>query len=82
MADKFPEGDTKRRYQDAADKLRAPYWDWAMKDGSGQIFHPVLTAPQIIVTNPDGTRETITNPLQQYGYSANAQKELSSVSIL
>lgn len=50
-------------FQDAADKLRIPYWDWA----SIPEIPPVLNQPNIQIKTPTG-EQTVNNPLFQYKF--------------
>ncbi|KAF2116452.1 common central domain of tyrosinase-domain-containing protein [Lophiotrema nucula] len=62
-------GDEKAKYTDAANKLRLPYWDWAMtpdaQDGAMPMSLRRVTAS---VTYPNGTKADIANPLYSYKF--------------
>ena len=66
IVNEFPAGSTKTKYQDAVQKLRLPYWDWAAK--LSPYFPPSLALPTIGVTYPNGTAATIANPLFSYKF--------------
>ncbi|KAF2165127.1 hypothetical protein M409DRAFT_67411 [Zasmidium cellare ATCC 36951] len=57
---------TKRQTMvDACSTMRFPYWDWAAKAESGDVFPAFLSSPQIVVDLPAG-QQTIDNPLYTY----------------
>jgi len=59
----------KRAYQNAADSLRAPFWDWA----SNSSLPDVATRPTISVcTYNKATKQEIPNPLYTYNYPVSA----------
>ncbi|OXV11945.1 hypothetical protein Egran_00294, partial [Elaphomyces granulatus] len=62
IADTYPPN-SRRAYQDAADSLRIPYWDWA----SNASLPNCLVTPQISITTPSG-RKQIDNPLYTYKF--------------
>ncbi|CAI6332791.1 unnamed protein product [Periconia digitata] len=68
IADKFPSA-TKAKYQDAANKLRIPHWDWALAIASNQPVYPTAVSNEKIrVTFPNGTAANIDNPLFNYDF--------------
>ncbi|KAF2815433.1 Di-copper centre-containing protein [Mytilinidion resinicola] len=59
---------TKSRWQNAANTLRIPYWDWAAVPPSGEGDVPTAIRDQTVtVTGPTGT-QTLKNPLYQYTF--------------
>jgi len=67
-AEEFPPGQQRDMFIQAADKLRLPYWDWAVSPPSGQNVVPeVLSQDLIQVFTPSGT-QTIDNPLAFYKF--------------
>ena len=69
IADEFPEGDSKKKYQAAAQRLRMPYWDWAIDPPNSEGVIPLsMRRPQTMVTLPSGVNKTIPNPLAQYTF--------------
>lgn len=57
---------TKRQTMvDACSTMRFPYWDWAAKADSGDVFPAFLSSPQIVVDMPGG-QQTMDNPLYTY----------------
>lgn len=61
-------GKDKERYVAAATRLRAPYWDWALKLQDGEEpFPDTFTRANVTVHTPNG-RQRITNPLMQYSF--------------
>ncbi|KAF2733977.1 Di-copper centre-containing protein [Polyplosphaeria fusca] len=68
IAGKFPTS-TRAKYQDAASKLRMPYWDWAKALPTSQPVVPTaLSDEKVQVTKPDGTVGQIDNPLFDYNF--------------
>lgn len=68
IADKFPSA-TRAKYQDAANKLRIPHWDWAKALASNQPVYPTaISNERVQVTFPNGTSATINNPLYKYDF--------------
>lgn len=70
IANEFPEGESRQKYQDAASKLRLPFWDWAMDppDKTEGSMPNSLRKPTVTVTFPNGTKADIANPLYQYEF--------------
>ncbi|KAF2277714.1 Di-copper centre-containing protein [Westerdykella ornata] len=68
IADQFPT-DTRSAYQDAANKLRVPYWDWAKAvPDSEPVVPTALSNDKVQVTFPNGTTSEIVNPLFEYRF--------------
>lgn len=68
IADKFPSA-TRAKYQDAANQLRIPHWDWAKAMASNQPVYPTAISNEgVQVTFPNGTSATINNPLYKYDF--------------
>ncbi|KAH7132594.1 hypothetical protein B0J11DRAFT_601212 [Dendryphion nanum] len=62
-------GTVKTRYQDAAQKLRLPYWDWATATPTNvPIFPIVLAQERVQVTFPNNSVAQIDNPLFDYNF--------------
>jgi hypothetical protein len=62
---------TKKRLNDAADKWRLPFWDWAAKrpdtkTGTYKVPH-IAYGTTVKVFRPDGQSETPQNPMYSYG---------------
>lgn len=62
---------TKKRLNDAADKWRLPFWDWAAKRpdkeaGTYKVPH-IAYGTTVKVFRPDGQSETPQNPMYSYG---------------
>ncbi|KAF2651031.1 Di-copper centre-containing protein [Lophiostoma macrostomum CBS 122681] len=70
IANSFPEGESRRTYQETAKKLRIPYWDWAMDppDSAEGCMPASLRRTTATVTLPNGTVSEIPNPLYQYKF--------------
>ncbi|KAF2101936.1 Di-copper centre-containing protein [Rhizodiscina lignyota] len=69
VAQSFPAGANHDKYLAAAQKLRAPFWDWA-KARSSSAFPSALTSPTATVTTPTGSQK-INNPLYLYNFHPN-----------
>jgi hypothetical protein len=64
IALRYAQNETKR-YQDAADALRLPFWDWAATpDMPNVVSDPTVT----VRTFPNATVAQVTNPLLDYNY--------------
>lgn len=55
------------RYTAAAKEFRAPYWDWALGKKGGQVPE-LIVSPTTQVTDVDGIKKTIPNPLASYQF--------------
>jgi tyrosinase len=67
VADGF-DGDFGDRLKAAAQKLRAPYWDWACKPDQGSTtLPPTISGQQVTIEGPNGD-ETVDNPLYSYHF--------------
>jgi tyrosinase len=68
IANSFPPS-TKARYQDAAIKLRVPFWDWAKALPTDQPIVPTaISNEKVQVTFSNGTSASINNPLLDYNF--------------
>ncbi|KAF1816707.1 Di-copper centre-containing protein [Eremomyces bilateralis CBS 781.70] len=78
VAQEFPEGPIRDRYEQAASSLRAPYLDWAMEQRTGgNVLPDSVASPTISVITPDNigwnstnttTTSIIPNPLYSYRF--------------
>jgi tyrosinase len=55
--------DQASRYEAAANSFRMPYWDWARGEDTIPEF---FTTQRIDVIRPNGTHESLWNPLYSY----------------
>jgi tyrosinase len=61
--------ETRSRYEDAAERLRLPYWDWAKATPSNVPILPrAFTDEEVEVTFPNSSSESIRNPLYEYRF--------------
>jgi len=68
IANRFPIA-TRNNYQDAATKLRVPFWDWAKAIPYNQPVIPLAVSNEKArVTFPNGTAALIDNPLFDYNF--------------
>jgi tyrosinase len=69
IANEYPEGAPRDKALEIANRVRLPYWDWAVdppnSEGNipGCVRHPMAT-----VTFPNGTNAQIANPLYRYDF--------------
>ena len=64
----YPDG-TRSRFQQAAYRLRLPYWDWAKAPPAGEDTLPPFMGdnPQMDANGPFGVQK-IANPFFQYSF--------------
>ena len=68
---------TRRQMQNAANKIRWPYWDWAAAPpGGGNNLPGMLSNPSITINAQNG-RRTIDNPLYQHKFEDPSQLRYS-----
>ncbi|PVI00309.1 Di-copper centre-containing protein [Periconia macrospinosa] len=68
IADTFPTA-TRTKYQEAASKLRIPFWDWAKAIPTDQPILPnSISNETATVSFPNGTTASIDNPLYEYRF--------------
>lgn len=68
IALRYPRNEV-RRYQDAADVLRLPFWDWAAMSDM-----PAVTAGQTVsIRTSSGNVEEVANPLYDFDYPTAAE---------
>lgn len=70
IAKEYPAGDDQDKAMEIADKVRLPYWDWAMDPPNNEegCMPASLRRPTATVTFPNGTTGTIANPLYRYDF--------------
>jgi tyrosinase len=69
VANEYPVGKAREYALAIADKVRMPYWDWAMNPSNGEGDMPLcLRSPTATVTYPNGTKGDIANPLYRYDF--------------
>ncbi|KAF2760027.1 Di-copper centre-containing protein [Pseudovirgaria hyperparasitica] len=73
----FPEGDERDQQRKVADAIRLPYWDWALPLKSGPIIPEIMSNKTIVVKRPNGTEESIQNPLYSYRFHPHNPDELN-----
>ncbi|KAK7179642.1 hypothetical protein PSPO01_14263 [Paraphaeosphaeria sporulosa] len=77
IASRFPTA-SRTKYQDAATKIRIPYWDWAKALPTDQPVVPTsMTNEKVAVTFPNGTAAQIDNPLYDYNFHPLDNKEIN-----
>ncbi|KAJ4295586.1 hypothetical protein N0V90_007599 [Kalmusia sp. IMI 367209] len=77
IASRFPTA-SQTKYQDAATKIRIPYWDWAKALPTNQPVVPTsMTNEKVSVTFPNGTATQIDNPLYDYNFHPLDNKEIN-----
>ncbi|KAJ4361450.1 hypothetical protein N0V95_001867 [Ascochyta clinopodiicola] len=70
IAKEYPTGEARAKAMAIADKVRLPYWDWAMDPPNGDegCMPASLRRPTATVTYPNGTTGNIANPLYRYDF--------------
>ena len=70
IAKEYPAGEARDKAMAIADKIRLPYWDWAMNPpNSDEGCMPFsIRRPIATVTFPNGTKAEIANPLYRYDF--------------
>jgi tyrosinase len=69
VANEYPAGEARQRAMKVADKVRLPYWDWAIDPPTSEGIMPMcLRRPTAAVTYPNGTKGEIANPLYRYDF--------------
>lgn len=69
LVEEMQDGPEKDEWRASCDRLRLPYWDWAMNPLNGSPILPEsLTTGSITVTFPGAGEQTIGNPLFQYAF--------------
>ncbi|PHH79246.1 hypothetical protein CDD80_5330 [Ophiocordyceps camponoti-rufipedis] len=67
IASQYPQN-VRKQYEEAANTLRAPYWDWASTE-----HVPPSTGPgEVTITTPKGKNQKVTNPLANYKFPEKA----------
>ena len=61
-------GTKKTTYQNAANQLRLPFWDWAAKPASGSTLPSAITIETVTIDSPSGSK-SIANPLASYKFA-------------
>ncbi|KAF2709225.1 Di-copper centre-containing protein [Pleomassaria siparia CBS 279.74] len=70
IANEFPAGTAREQARKAADKVRLPYWDWAVDppNSTDGCMPASLRQKTTSVTFPNGTMGEIPNPLYEYDF--------------
>ena len=70
IAKEYPVGEARDKAMKIADKVRLPYWDWAIDPPNGEegCMPASLRRPTATVTFPNGTTANIFNPLYRYDF--------------
>jgi tyrosinase len=70
IAKEYPIGEARNKAMAIADRVRLPYWDWAIDPpNSDEGCMPAsLRRPTASVTFPNGTTGNIPNPLYRYDF--------------
>jgi hypothetical protein len=70
IAEEYPAGEARKNAQKVAEKIRLPYWDWAMNPPNADegVMPAVLRQPTASITYPNGTKGSIPNPIYQYNF--------------
>lgn len=69
IANEYPVGPARDNAVETANRVRLPFWDWAIDPPNADGNIPSsLRRPMVTVTNPDGTKSDIKNPLYRYDF--------------
>jgi tyrosinase len=70
IAKEYPAGSARDKALVAANKVRIPYWDWAINPSEGKdgCMPASLRRPTATVSFPNGTTGIIANPLYRYDF--------------
>jgi len=78
IANRFPDS-FKSKYQDAAQKLRLPYWDWARTiPGDEPMFPAIFATEKVQITFPNTSVAEVDNPLFDYDFHPLTRSEINS----
>lgn len=70
VASEYPVGDAQKNALSIAERIRLPYWDWALNPSNGTdgVMPTSLRRESVTVTFPNGTEGEIRNPLFAYNF--------------
>jgi tyrosinase len=68
IANEYPQGAAREKALQCADRVRLPFWDWALDPSSDGAMPSILRRPSVAVTFPNGTSGHIANPLYRYDF--------------
>lgn len=70
IANEYPIGEARNKAMSIADKVRLPYWDWAIDPPNSEegCMPASLRRRTATVTFPNGTKADIPNPLYRYDF--------------
>lgn len=69
IANEYPTGAARDSAMETANRLRLPFWDWAIDPPNSDGNIPSsLRNPMATVTTPDGKKSEIKNPLYRYDF--------------
>jgi hypothetical protein len=65
------------------DHWRYPYWDWALLDADTQlqvlVVPELMRIPRVQIQSPDGSVQTIDNPLYRYAFPLNKEQTIDGI---
>lgn len=69
VAREYPAGGARDNALSLADKIRLPFWDWALNPKNGEPVLPKsIMRQKATITFPNGTSGEVPNPLYQYEF--------------
>lgn len=70
IANEYTVGEARNKAMSIAERVRLPYWDWAMNPPNSEegSMPACLRRPTATVTFPNGTKGEIPNPLYRYEF--------------
>lgn len=81
IANEYPTSDAQKSALSIADRIRLPYWDWALDptNSSEGVMPSSLQRVSATVTFPNGTSGDIPNPLLQYNFHPLKYEDFSAL---
>lgn len=81
IAKEYPAGDAQKSALALAERIRLPYWDWALNpsNGSEGVMPTSLRRQSCTVTFPNGTTGEISNPLYAYNFHPLKYEDFSAL---
>jgi tyrosinase len=82
VANEYPIGEARNKALDIANRVRLPYWDWAMDPPNAQegVVPESVRCRTHTVTFPNGTVADIPNPLYRYDFHPLKYEDFSALS--
>ena len=81
VANEYPAGEARQMARSVADRVRLPYWDWAMNPPNSKegVIPSCVRKPTTNVLFPNGSTGVIPNPLFRYDFHPLKYEEFSDL---